>query len=682
MSVQEPDLLHYGPVPFWFWNDRLELPELRRQLRLMREGGVRNFIIHARWGLKTPYLSPLWWRQVKAALAEAKAQGMRAWLYDEYNYPSGIGGFKISRQRRYRERFLASATARTRAGAAVRLKLPQGARVAVQAFPMRHGRLLASQSLQLGQGRAGRILRWAPPDRREWMLAAFCMQVEPFRGSGRYSVNYLAPEPTRAFIRLTHEAYARHLGPDLGKAAPVFFLDEPRFNNALPWDERFPAWFRQRLGYDLLPRLALLLHPGTDGEAARVRQDYHGLLGQLFSEHFFKPIGRWCRAHKVKLTGHLMAEETLGASTRFSGDGLAPYRHFDWPGVDHLGKGLGGLAPKIVASQAALQGKDRVACETFAGCGQGFHPQEMQLMTHWLFSQGVNLIIPHAFFYAMRTRRQRADWPPSMFFQWEHWPSYPLYSERVARLSKALSGGQAVAELALLHPGRAFRAAYAADPAFKTGYFAKGPRLGGARALELERWFQAVGRGLQNGHRSFQVLGDGQFEHLGRFRAILLPADAGLDEDDQAKLKAFQARGGKVFSGDDPRRLLTRLERGLPADLRLLGPAGLHGRRAPLSAAIHDPYVHRGLKEDLKADRCGVAAYRYRKDGEELLLLANLRTRVSSFQVRLRAAGGKLDLRWPGDGRCEPAPCRRLADGSIAFKVRLPAGEAVLAALR
>ena len=65
VSFAQPDLLNYGPVPFWFWNDRIDEAEIRRQVRLMASGGVRAFIIHARWGLTTPYLSAEWWRLVK-----------------------------------------------------------------------------------------------------------------------------------------------------------------------------------------------------------------------------------------------------------------------------------------------------------------------------------------------------------------------------------------------------------------------------------------------------------------------------------------------------------------------------------------------------------------------------------------------------------------------------------------
>ena len=46
--------------------------------------------MHARVGLNTPYLSEEWFKLVAACADEAKKQGMKAWLYDEDRWPSGI----------------------------------------------------------------------------------------------------------------------------------------------------------------------------------------------------------------------------------------------------------------------------------------------------------------------------------------------------------------------------------------------------------------------------------------------------------------------------------------------------------------------------------------------------------------------------------------------------------------
>jgi hypothetical protein len=66
----------------------------------MRGAGISEFILHARYGLTTPYLSEAWFDAVSAVLAEAERTGMRAWIYDELNWPSGMAGGLVTTERR------------------------------------------------------------------------------------------------------------------------------------------------------------------------------------------------------------------------------------------------------------------------------------------------------------------------------------------------------------------------------------------------------------------------------------------------------------------------------------------------------------------------------------------------------------------------------------------------------
>ena len=43
----------YRPIPFWSWNDKLELPKLKAQIRWRKENGIGGFFMHARSGLQT-----------------------------------------------------------------------------------------------------------------------------------------------------------------------------------------------------------------------------------------------------------------------------------------------------------------------------------------------------------------------------------------------------------------------------------------------------------------------------------------------------------------------------------------------------------------------------------------------------------------------------------------------------
>lgn len=90
MSDKNPPA-DFRPVPFWSWNDRLDIPELRRQIREMHAAGIGGFFMHARSGLRTRYFSGEWFEAVKACIEEAAKLGMEPWLYDENGWPSGFG---------------------------------------------------------------------------------------------------------------------------------------------------------------------------------------------------------------------------------------------------------------------------------------------------------------------------------------------------------------------------------------------------------------------------------------------------------------------------------------------------------------------------------------------------------------------------------------------------------------
>ena len=85
----------YRAVPFWSWNDKLEPEELKKQIRWMKDMGLGGFFMHARGGLKTPYMSDEWMECVSVCCDEAEKLQMDAWGYDENGWPSGFAGGKL-----------------------------------------------------------------------------------------------------------------------------------------------------------------------------------------------------------------------------------------------------------------------------------------------------------------------------------------------------------------------------------------------------------------------------------------------------------------------------------------------------------------------------------------------------------------------------------------------------------
>jgi hypothetical protein len=84
-------------VPFWFWNGPLDADQFREHLREMRDKGVYAAMPHPGFGMdRRQYLEEPYWRAMAATIREAKKLGMQIWLYDEYNWPSGGAGGRVT----------------------------------------------------------------------------------------------------------------------------------------------------------------------------------------------------------------------------------------------------------------------------------------------------------------------------------------------------------------------------------------------------------------------------------------------------------------------------------------------------------------------------------------------------------------------------------------------------------
>ena len=67
---------------------------------------------------------------------------------------------------------------------------------------------------------------------------------------GLYSlIDYLDPEATRAFLKITHETYRQAVGDEFGKIVLGFFGDEPDYTSSIPWTPKLLEEFQaaQRL---------------------------------------------------------------------------------------------------------------------------------------------------------------------------------------------------------------------------------------------------------------------------------------------------------------------------------------------------------------------------------------------------------------------------------------------------
>jgi hypothetical protein len=411
----------YGAIqPFASWNGPDARTRIVADLDRLAANGM--FVVNVSPGRGEPkYLSPEHMSQIRFTVQEAARRGMKLWLQDECDYPSGFAGGKISE--------LYPQLTMQGLDADIRISVMPGQTLTMPTPPDTLGALAVFASTGAVQAVPldPREIHWrapAPPPGasgypKPWdlILVRHMFRSSPTRASNRADgtrakdsqyalIDYLNPEATLAFVKTTHEVYKQAVGDEFGKTILGFFGDEPDYTAFMPWTPKLPEEFRRRKGYDLQPYLPLFFAPRMTDEAWRVKADYYDVWSALFGETFFGVQADWCARNNLEYLVHLNHEEqglrldVPEDLTRNEGDFFRDMRHVQVPGIDNLTQLIPSLVhtpdgtwninnnfPKLASSAAHLFGRPRVWTEGGGGPGiDGKYQLDFQLV------RGVNAL--------------------------------------------------------------------------------------------------------------------------------------------------------------------------------------------------------------------------------------------------------------------------------------------------
>jgi len=424
------------PTTLWSWNDALDPEEVRRQIREMARGGLGGHFMHARRGLATPYLGPEWMEAVRVALDEGRHTAVTPWLYDEDCWPSGSCSGRVWAGREaFRQKSLVFEEIQSP------LWEPTENTVAVFVATMdTEGRYVSFHRLAEPRSACGK-----EPALDEALIHFFCRP-------GEY-VDVFNREATEEFLKQTHERYRETVGGEFGRAIPGIFTDEPQYagtGHRVPWSPHLLRFFRRACRYDLLDRVPELFFPV--GRYRKTRFDFYETVTRLFLLAWTMPVYQWCHRNHLKLTGHVMGEDTLLAQIQCVGAAMPHYEYMHIPGIDHLGRGLGSpVVVKQASSVAAQLGRPRVLSETFGGSGWNVSLDDLRFIAEWQIVLGVNLICTHLSALSLRGARKR-DFPPSLHYHQPWWFHYYLWNDYVASLLAVLTSGTPQVDVLVIHP--------------------------------------------------------------------------------------------------------------------------------------------------------------------------------------------------------------------------------------
>ena len=251
------------------------------------------------------------------------------------------------------------------------------------------------------------------------------------------AADILNPLAVSCFIRLTHEKYYEKLGEYFGKTIIGFFTDEP--DPLGRGTKGFHIW-AQGMEREILREGGCLeeLTGLFEGEENKTTEIYRRLVKKYLRETYYQPLADWCGKHGIALMGHPAQS-----------DDVSELFLFDVPGQDLIQRRIhpkeGGIHEadsvhaKLCADVARHLGKRRSLNECFGVCGRREAPwhftgEDMKWYIDWLAMRGVNLFVPHAFYYSVKGARS-GERPPDVGPHNIWWKHYRCFSDYMKRLS-------------------------------------------------------------------------------------------------------------------------------------------------------------------------------------------------------------------------------------------------------
>ena len=562
----------YGAIqPFASWNgtDPKEVrARIVRDFDRLSANGI--FIINLSPGRGEPkYLSPEHMYQVKFTVAEAAKRGMRLWIQDESDYPSGFAGGNISRQypQLGMQGIVADIRVHVAPGQTLTMPAPSDT-LAIYATKTNTDQQIEGV-IPIPVPANGQ-LKWTVPaqgstpnePRLSWevVFARHIYLSSPTRNfnredgtrakDGLYSlIDYLDPEATRAFLKITHETYRQAVGDQFGKIVLGFFGDEPDYSSSIPWTPKLLDEFQQRKGYDLKPYIpSFFIGRGMEPneETRRARADYYDVWSGIFQNSFFGEQAEWCKKYNVEYLVHLNHEETMIALERSEGDYFRDNRNVEVPGIDNLSQlvpnaihtpdgtwNVNNNFPKLASSAAHLFGKPKVWAEEGGGVGvDGKFEMDFQLV------RGVNALQIRVPVLRGGGGGDPAAPPPVVP------PQAPMLAWYANRGGYLMAIGRPAAQVALYHPGNSIWMGDQDADRSTT-------KLGWQLLEHQVDWDYFDEQSLS----SVATIENGGFKNLSGqvYKAILFPSMTVITRTGLERLQAFVKAGGKaIFVGKAP----------------------------------------------------------------------------------------------------------------------------------
>jgi len=407
-------------VRWWWFGPAATKPELERELRAMKEGGIGGFEVQPTYPLQLDgnysYLSQEFLEALRFTGEKAKELGLRMDLTLGSGWP--FGGPHIS---------IAQASGRLKV---VRVPMtPEG----TDPPPP----VLAEGEKLITKARQGTTLLFFISSHTRQMVK------RPAIGAEGFVLDHYDLGAIQTHLKTVGEPMLKALE----KTPPyAIFSDSLEVYNS-DWTTNFLDEFRKRRGYDLTPYLPALAADIGEKTGA-IRHDWGKTLSELADANYLTPLHQWAQQHgtRFRSQSYGIPPVTLSSSSLVDlpeGEGTQ-WRHFS--------------ATRWAASASHLYGRPVTSSETWTWLHSPVFratPLDMKAEADLHFLQGVNQLVGHGWpysppeagepgwrFYAAAVFNNHNPW-------WLVMPDVTTYLQRVSYL---LRQGQPANDVALYLP--------------------------------------------------------------------------------------------------------------------------------------------------------------------------------------------------------------------------------------
>jgi alpha-L-rhamnosidase len=669
---------------WWWFGSSVTKPEIERELRVMKEGGIGGVEVQPVYPLalddpstgleNLPFLSDSFLDALRFASAKARELGLRMDLTLGSGWPFGgpqvtvaeaAGKLRVERVR--------VATDETRIAVP---DLSAGEKLLAVFIARFRGDTIDAGSVREVTDVTDGAIRLpsglGPGHEALFFLASRTgmMVKRPAVGGEGFVLDH--------YDRTAVDHYLQVVGDRLlqafdGKPPSAVFCDSLEVFGS-NWTGDFLEEFEKRRGYDLRPHLPALV-ADVGPETTGVRRDWGKTLTDLLDERFLGPVQDWARrnATRFRMQAYGSPPATLSSNTRVD---LSEGEGWQWKNLS---------ATRWASSANHLFGRTVTSSETWTWLhSPSFRatPLDMKAEADLHFLQGVNQLIGHGWpytapgtpypgwrFYAAAALDEKNPW-------WTVMPDLALYLQR---LSFVLRQGQPANDVAVYLPNDD------AWPLF----------VGGSVRYMTEALGERIGKDivvriLEAGFGLDFIDGDaidrlGKVEHgtlgLGasRYRAMVLPGVERIPPATYRKLEAFARDGGVLIAtrrtpSGAPGFLATTAE---IDEVQAISQRLFEGPHV-LARRVEDTAVSAALTHALRPDLAVSPAvpelgfvHRRMRDAD-IYFLANTSNRPQRTTATLRV--DHLQGEWwdPMSGAIRPAVTQAWGEAGTRVEVDLP----------